>query len=331
MRTAIPHAAAVGPRHRGARLRARPVDGHGLRDLVAGRPAVGSTAGSRRPTRTSLDVSRRTHAGDDHPAARRDGDHDDVALGGHRRLRARRSRDRDRRQRSASATARSRSNRPIPSRSPDNDYNYLVIGARLARASATSSRSAASVAFEPVFGGDGADRDGVRRRVGAGRSMSARALECARSPHVFARARGRLSAVLVVVGRRRRRAAPVVRSDSYPSRLALARHRILGVDHEVSSSLLALLLATTPALAEVKKGDHFVELDAKSAAGKPFHLKDMAGKWVLFTFGASWCAAVPQGAAGLGQGRAEVQRQGPVRLGEHQQQARRGQGVHRLA
>jgi thiol-disulfide isomerase/thioredoxin len=52
----------------------------------------------------------------------------------------------------------------------------------------------------------------------------------------------------------------------------------------------ALVLATTPAFAEIKKGDHFVELDAKSAAGKAFHLKDMAGKWVLFTFGASWCA-----------------------------------------
>ncbi|HEY4243223.1 MAG TPA: TlpA disulfide reductase family protein [Kofleriaceae bacterium] len=44
-----------------------------------------------------------------------------------------------------------------------------------------------------------------------------------------------------------------------------------------------------PARAEVKAGDHFVELDAKSAAGKRFRLKDMAGKWVLFTFGASWC------------------------------------------
>ena len=53
---------------------------------------------------------------------------------------------------------------------------------------------------------------------------------------------------------------------------------------------LALCLATAPAYAELKKGDHFVELDAKSAAaGKNFHLKDMAGKWVLFTFGASWC------------------------------------------
>lgn len=53
--------------------------------------------------------------------------------------------------------------------------------------------------------------------------------------------------------------------------------------------IASLLLLTTPALAEIKKGDHFVELDAKTGSGKNFHLKDMAGKWVLFTFGASWC------------------------------------------
>ena len=41
--------------------------------------------------------------------------------------------------------------------------------------------------------------------------------------------------------------------------------------------------------ADIKVGDHFVELDAKTAAGKKFRLKDMAGKWVLYTFGASWC------------------------------------------
>jgi thiol-disulfide isomerase/thioredoxin len=58
----------------------------------------------------------------------------------------------------------------------------------------------------------------------------------------------------------------------------------------MKSIVAALLLLATPAFAEIKKGDHFVELDAKSAAGKSFHLKDMAGKWVLFTFGASWCA-----------------------------------------
>ncbi len=41
--------------------------------------------------------------------------------------------------------------------------------------------------------------------------------------------------------------------------------------------------------AEIKQGDHAVELDATAANGKHFRLKDMAGKWVLFTFGASWC------------------------------------------
>ena len=54
-------------------------------------------------------------------------------------------------------------------------------------------------------------------------------------------------------------------------------------------SLLILLALTSVASAEVKKGDRFVELDAKTAAGKKFRLKDMAGKWVLYTFGASWC------------------------------------------
>ena len=43
------------------------------------------------------------------------------------------------------------------------------------------------------------------------------------------------------------------------------------------------------ARAEIKTGDRFVELDAKTAKGKKFRLKDMAGKWVLYTFGASWC------------------------------------------
>ncbi|HEY1558394.1 MAG TPA: TlpA disulfide reductase family protein [Kofleriaceae bacterium] len=53
--------------------------------------------------------------------------------------------------------------------------------------------------------------------------------------------------------------------------------------------LFALAAASGVARAEVKKGDKFVELDATTASGKKFHLKDMAGKWVLFTFGASWC------------------------------------------
>lgn len=51
----------------------------------------------------------------------------------------------------------------------------------------------------------------------------------------------------------------------------------------------ALTAAPLAASANVKTGDHFVELEAKTAAGKNFRLKDMAGKWVLFTFGASWC------------------------------------------
>ena len=41
--------------------------------------------------------------------------------------------------------------------------------------------------------------------------------------------------------------------------------------------IIAFALWAVPAQAEVKKGDHFVELDAKTAAGKHFRLKDMAG------------------------------------------------------
>jgi thiol-disulfide isomerase/thioredoxin len=55
------------------------------------------------------------------------------------------------------------------------------------------------------------------------------------------------------------------------------------------ATTFAAAALTTPARAEVKKGEHFVELDAKTANGKHFKLKDMAGKWVLYTFGASWC------------------------------------------
>jgi peroxiredoxin len=59
---------------------------------------------------------------------------------------------------------------------------------------------------------------------------------------------------------------------------------------KIAPLIATLVLATAaPAHAEVKKGDHFVELDAQAANGKKFRLKDMAGKWVLYTFGASWC------------------------------------------
>jgi thiol-disulfide isomerase/thioredoxin len=57
----------------------------------------------------------------------------------------------------------------------------------------------------------------------------------------------------------------------------------------ITIALFATALGAPAAHAGVKEGDHFVELDAKAANGKHFHLKDLSGKWVLFTFGASWC------------------------------------------
>jgi len=54
-------------------------------------------------------------------------------------------------------------------------------------------------------------------------------------------------------------------------------------------AMLAVMMLGEVARAEVKQGDHFTELDAVTAKGKKFRLKDMAGKWVLYTFGASWC------------------------------------------
>lgn len=64
---------------------------------------------------------------------------------------------------------------------------------------------------------------------------------------------------------------------------------------------LALVLATVVALvaagpvvrsasAEVRKGDRAAELDGgKGANGKAFSLKALRGKWVVVTFGGSWC------------------------------------------
>jgi peroxiredoxin len=57
----------------------------------------------------------------------------------------------------------------------------------------------------------------------------------------------------------------------------------------VAIALLTAVTTAATAEANVKVGDHFVELDATAANGKHFHLKDMAGRWVLYTFGASWC------------------------------------------
>ena len=59
--------------------------------------------------------------------------------------------------------------------------------------------------------------------------------------------------------------------------------------HIIAVAVVVMVALATPARAEVKQGDHAVELDATAANGKHFRLKDMAGKWVLFTFGASWC------------------------------------------
>jgi thiol-disulfide isomerase/thioredoxin len=56
----------------------------------------------------------------------------------------------------------------------------------------------------------------------------------------------------------------------------------------VAAFVIVLAMAGV-AHGEIKQGDHAVELDATAANGKHFRLKDMAGKWVLFTFGASWC------------------------------------------
>jgi thiol-disulfide isomerase/thioredoxin len=53
--------------------------------------------------------------------------------------------------------------------------------------------------------------------------------------------------------------------------------------------VLVLTAAVAVARADIKTGDHFVELEAKTDKGKRFRLKDMHGKWVLYTFGASWC------------------------------------------
>ncbi len=53
---------------------------------------------------------------------------------------------------------------------------------------------------------------------------------------------------------------------------------------------ILLLLAGVASADELKVGDRLTELDtAVDAAGKPFHVKAFKGKWVMLTFGASWC------------------------------------------
>ena len=54
--------------------------------------------------------------------------------------------------------------------------------------------------------------------------------------------------------------------------------------------LVVCLLAGTAVADELKVGDRLSELDtAVDAAGKPFRIKAFKGKWLMLTFGASWC------------------------------------------
>jgi len=54
--------------------------------------------------------------------------------------------------------------------------------------------------------------------------------------------------------------------------------------------IVGLGLAAAPAVAEVREGQRAPELDgAKDNAGKAFKLKGYRGKWVVMTFGGSWC------------------------------------------
>jgi thiol-disulfide isomerase/thioredoxin len=55
-------------------------------------------------------------------------------------------------------------------------------------------------------------------------------------------------------------------------------------------AMILLLVAGTAAADTLKVGDRLAELDtAVGADGKPFHVKALKGKWVMLTFGASWC------------------------------------------
>jgi thiol-disulfide isomerase/thioredoxin len=54
--------------------------------------------------------------------------------------------------------------------------------------------------------------------------------------------------------------------------------------------LILLCLAGVASADELKVGDRLSELEtAVDAGGKPFKVKAYKGKWVMLTFGASWC------------------------------------------
>ena len=55
-------------------------------------------------------------------------------------------------------------------------------------------------------------------------------------------------------------------------------------------ALAAVVALASPAAADIAVGDRAPDLDiAKTEAGKTFKLKSYKGKWVLVTFGGSWC------------------------------------------
>ncbi len=55
-------------------------------------------------------------------------------------------------------------------------------------------------------------------------------------------------------------------------------------------ALICVVAAAGTSSAEVKSGQRAPELDgAKDGAGKAFKLKAHRGKWVVMTFGGSWC------------------------------------------
>jgi thiol-disulfide isomerase/thioredoxin len=67
--------------------------------------------------------------------------------------------------------------------------------------------------------------------------------------------------------------------------------RALAVRHVLGAVLAAALLSAAPAGADVRSGDRATELvNVKDERGRKLRLRAYRGKWVVLTFGASWCA-----------------------------------------